>query len=46
MQGLAFRRDQLHRSKARALRYLRWLWRDDPQRITPRDIGRWATDRT
>ncbi len=46
MRGLAFRRHQMRRSKARALRYLRWLWTDAPQWITPRAIGRRAIDRT
>lgn len=45
MRGLAFRRHQFQRAKRRAIRYLRWLWADEPQWITERAVRQHAADR-
>ncbi len=46
MKGFAYRRHQWGRAKGRAVRYLRWLFSDDAQWITPKRIARHALDRT
>ncbi len=43
--GLAFRRHQWQRARGRALRYLRRLWVDAPQWVTPHAVARRAVDR-
>ncbi|MBX9625270.1 MAG: hypothetical protein K2X82_15795 [Gemmataceae bacterium] len=46
MRGLAVRHHHVHRAKARAVRYLRWVLAGLPGAIDPRRVGRRATDRT
>jgi hypothetical protein len=45
MRGLAYRRDQWRRAKARAIRYLSWLWPDRIEWLAPRTVAHYAVDR-
>ena len=46
MRGRVYRRHQQLRAKARATRYLHWMFHSEPQWITPRLIARRTVDRT
>jgi hypothetical protein len=46
MRGRAFRRRQWERAKARAARYLGWVYAGLSQRVTAQKVVRHAVDRT
>jgi hypothetical protein len=46
MRGRAYRVYQMSRARARAVRYLRWRFAGAAWEVTPRQVTRYATDRT
>jgi hypothetical protein len=45
MRGLAYRRHQRQRAKYRAIRCLRQTFSPDMERVTPKQVARYAVDR-